>query len=243
VALAVAILFVAASAAPAGQATSGCAVVPAGSAPTLQVAAGRNRASLALYALGFSSSGTFAWLERRVGFDSDDHSWLLRVVDLDNDRTLVERAYATKAGSIGALCVRHGDVIAALLERYQIRYGVVPPLEHPEAARDPTAVDFVAGRRDPERQKTPHRVVLRGSGGTKEVGIAWQVEAGSGEPPLGKPALVGLMRSPYEPRVAVLCRQQMVATEGVELTMVTVFGGRLDRGWRATAVRGSKAFP
>jgi hypothetical protein len=235
VALAAAILSVAiAAGATVPPPAAGACPLRAGAAPVIQVAATRNHAPLALYALGFSTGGKFAWLERRVGSDSDDHTWLLRVTNLDNDRTLVEREYALMPSSIEALCARHGRAISAVLDRYQIRTAALPTLEQPDAAHDPTAVEFIAGRRNPATHKTPHRVVLSGSGGTKDLGVVWQVEADSGEAPLGKPTLAGLLRSPFEPRVVVLCRQQMVATEGVELVMIKVLGGRLDGGWRAT---------
>jgi len=234
VALAAALLYVAMAAGAAVHPPAGACPLGEGAAPVIQVAAKKNHAPLALYALGFSPGGNFAWLERRVGFDSDDNTWLLRVTNLDNDRTLVEREYALRPASTEALCARHGRAISAVLDGYQIRAAAPPTLDQPDAGRDPIAVDFVAGRRNPETHKTPHRVVLRGSGGTKDLGVVWQVDADSGEPPLGKPTLAGLLRSPFEPRVVVLCRQQMVATEGVELVMIKVLGGRLDRGWRAT---------
>jgi hypothetical protein len=43
---------------------------------------------------------------------------------------------------------------------------------------------------------------------------------------------VGLLRSPFQPRVAVVAMQKVVGIEAVEFMDVTVMGGRLDRGWR-----------
>jgi hypothetical protein len=59
-----------------------------------------------------------------------------------------------------------------------------------------------------------------------------RVEVDSGQPPLGVPKLAGILRSPFEPRVAVLVTQQMIGDEGARLTVVKVLGARLDRGWR-----------
>jgi hypothetical protein len=64
------------------------------------------------------------------------------------------------------------------------------------------------------------------------VGVLWHVEVESGESPRAKPVIVGLLRSPFEPRVAVVAMQKVVGIEAVEFMDVTVMGGRLDRGWR-----------
>lgn len=220
-----------------GGGTTPCPIFAAAAAdvrPVLEVTgkAKTNRAPLAVYALGFSATGGFAWLERRVGFDSDDNTWLLHVVNLDNDRILADREYTVKAPTTQALCTRHGTAIARVLDQFQIERHPTPVLEQPDGTRDPVAVEFVAGKRDADRQRIPYRVVLRGSGGEKTLGTVWRIEAESGQPPLGEPTLAGIIRSPLEPRVAVLCRQQMVGTEGAALTMLKVMGGRLDRGWR-----------
>ena len=71
-----------------------------------------------LYALGFSPGRDFAWLERRVGVDSDDNTWLLHILNLDNDLVLAEREYTAKAATIEALCAQHGTAIARVLDRF-----------------------------------------------------------------------------------------------------------------------------
>ena len=209
-------------------------LAPPDAKPIIEVAAKRARAPLAVYPLGFSRKGRLAWLESRLGFDSDQYNWLLYVVDLSTDRQLVEREFLMKSASVQALCARHEATIARVLDKMEIERGPALPLEQPDAARDPSAVDLVAGRRDREAHKTPYRVMLRGKDGVKQLGVLWKVDVDSGEPPVGPPKLAGILRSPFEARVAVVVTQQMVATEGAEISLVKVLGGRLDRGWRHT---------
>jgi hypothetical protein len=40
-----------------------------------------------------------------------------------------------------------------------------------------------------------------------------------------------MLRNPFERRVAVFILQHMSGTEGVEIPIVTVLGGRLDKGF------------
>jgi len=93
----------------------------------------------------------------------------------------------------------------------------------------------VPGRRDAEIDRTPYRVLLRGPEGSKPLGVIWRGAAEPGDYPRAKPVILGLLRSPFEPRVAVVAMQKVVGTEAVEATAVTVMGGRLDRGWRKEA--------
>jgi hypothetical protein len=60
----------------------------------------------------------------------------------------------------------------------------------------------------------------------------WKVEVDSGQDPLAAPETKGLLRSPWEPRVAVVVTQKLTGTEGLLVTMVSMLGGRLDTGWR-----------
>ena len=209
-----------------------CTVLGPDARPMVEVAGKRDRAPLSFYALGFSKSGRFAWLESRRGFDSDGYNWILYVVDLNSDRQLVEREFPLKSASVQALCARYDAAIARVLDKLDVERGRALALEQPEANRTPTAVELAPGRRDREGHKTPYRVLLRGKDGVKQVGILWRVDVDSGQPPLGVPKLGGILRSPFEPRVAVLATQQMIGDEGSEITMVKILGARLDRGWR-----------
>jgi hypothetical protein len=209
-----------------------CTVLAPDAKPIIEVAGKGRRPPLAFYALGFSKTGRLAWLELRQGFDSEDYNWILYVVDLNSDRPLVEREFPLKSSSVQALCARHDTAIARVLDKLDVERGRALALEQPEATLAPPTVELARGRRDREASKTPYRVLLRGRDGVKQLGTLWRVEVDSGQAPLGVPKLAGILRSPFEPRVAVLVTQQMIGDEGAELTMVKVLGARLDRGWR-----------
>ena len=196
--------------------------------PLLEVPAREGRVPLTFYAVGFSRSGRFAWLERRRGFDDDQFDWSLYVQDLGRDRVVGVRSFSTKRGGLDAFCRTHGKTITALLDRNEIEVASPPRLEQPSPTGDPTAVDLRPGRRDPDKGKTRFEVLLRGRASARSIGWIWRVEEQSGESPIGAPKLLGVVRSPHEPRVAVLVIQQMIGTEGVEVTLVKVLGGQLD---------------
>jgi hypothetical protein len=231
-ALLLAVLAAAPARTPAPSSAKPCTVLAPDAKPIIEVAGKRSHPPLAFYPLGFSRSGRFAWLESRRGFDSDDYNWILYAVDLNSDRQLVERELPLKSASVQALCARYDAAIARVLDKLDVEHGRALALEQPEATRAPSAVELAPGRRDREGHKTPYRVLLRGKDGVKQLGILWRVEVDSGQPPLGVPKLAGILRSPFEQRVAVLATQQMIGDEGAEITMVKVLGGRLDRGWR-----------
>ena len=218
--------------APAPAPAKPCTVLAPDAKPIIEVAGKGSRPPLAFYVLGFSKSGRLAWLELRQGFDSDEYNWILYVVDLNSDRQLVEREFSLKSANVQSLCARHDTAIARVLDKFDVERGRALALEQPEATLPPTTVELARGRRDRKAYKTPYRVLLRGKDGVKQLGTLWRVEVDSGDAPLGVPKLAGILRSPFEPRVAVLVTQQMIGTEGAELTMVRVLGARLDRGWR-----------
>ena len=209
-----------------------CTVLAPDAKPIIEVAGRGSRPPFAFYALGFSKSGRLAWLELRQGFDSEGYTWILYVVDLNSDRQLVEREFDFKSANVQSLCARHDAAIARVLDKLDVERGHTLALEQPEATLPPTTVELARGRRDREASKTPYRVLLRGKDGVKQLGTLWRVEVDSGDAPLGVPKLAGILRSPFEPRVAVLVTQQMIGDEGAALTRVRVLGARLDRGWR-----------
>src|SRR5436190_18638264 len=75
---------------PPPPATASCAFLPPGARPMLEAKPGRNRSPVAVYPLGFSRRGRFAWMELAQGFDSEGYTWLVEIVDLDGDRKLKE---------------------------------------------------------------------------------------------------------------------------------------------------------
>jgi hypothetical protein len=196
--------------------------------PVLDVRAKEGRVPLTFYAIGFSRSGRFAWLERRSGFDDDQFEWSLHVKDLARNRRIGERSFSTSRRGLETFCGKYGRSIAGILDKYEIEAASPPRFEPPGATGDPAAVDLRPGRRDPESGKTRYEVLLRGRAGGKRLGSVWRVDEESGEPPVGAPKLLGTVRSPHGPRVAVLIMQEMIGTEGAQVTLVEVFGGRLD---------------
>jgi hypothetical protein len=198
--------------------------------PIIDVPAGGPRLPLALFALGFSSSGHFAWLEQRSGSDDGQIAWSLHVSDLVNDRALADRDFRVRRPGLTAFCARHGRDLARLLAENGIDGSTVPALEQPKRGRDPVAAE--AHRAGGEDGTTSYDVILRGHGGTKRIGSVDQVEPASGKEAVGAPRIAGIVRSPFEPRVAVAVTQEAGSTEGPKVTVVKFFGGRLDKGWK-----------
>ena len=212
-----------------------CPFLAADAKPIIDVKGTNQRSPFAMYPLGFSQRGRFAWLETSQSFDDDQRSWTLHVVNLDNDRALVDRLFFVRRAGVPAMCDAIGATIARLLERQEIAFGTPPVLAPADDPKVPPTVEAVPGRRDAEIDRTPYRVLLRGPEGSKPVGVIWRGAAEPGDYPRAKPVILGLLRSPFEPRVAVVATQKVVGTEAVEATAVTVMGGRLDRGWRKEA--------
>jgi len=70
-----------------------------------------------------------------------------------------------------------------------------------------------------------------GPSGSKRIGHLWRADPGEGAPPAAAPAVRGFVRSPFEPRVAVLVTLELLGIEGIKQTSVWFFGAWLDRGW------------
>jgi hypothetical protein len=194
--------------------------------PIIEVPAAGPRLPLALFALGFSSSGRFAWLEQRRGPDDDQFAWSLHVSDLVNDRALADHDFRVRRPGLTALCARHGRELAHLLAENGIDGSAVPALEQPKRGRDPVAVE---ARR--AEGSGGYDVILRGRAGAKRIGSVETVDAA----PKTAPKIAGIVRSPFEPRVAVAVTQEAGSTEGTKgatVTTVKFFGGRLDKGWK-----------
>ncbi len=223
----------------AGVVFSGLAVpaaVPCGAlrptaTPILDIGAADRHAPLAVYAIGFSPSGHFAWLERRRAADPEKTEWSLHIVDLVSDHFLAERWFETKRADVAGVCEKFGPAIAILLDKNDIQAVTASAFEQPSAANDPTGFDLRPGSPDAESGKTPYDVILRAKGGGKRLGSLYRVEVTAGEPPLGEPKIRGMLRNPFERRVAVFVTQDMVGSDGLQIPVVKVLGGRLDKGF------------
>ena len=67
--------------------------------------------------------------------------------------------------------------------------------------------------------------------GGKRLGSLYRVDVTAGEPPLGEPKIRGMLRNPFERRVAVFVTQDMANSAGIQVPVVRVLGGRLDKGF------------
>ncbi|HEX2731354.1 MAG TPA: hypothetical protein VHM70_07115 [Polyangiaceae bacterium] len=209
----------------------GCTFLRNDAEPMIERKATSSQPRVAIYALGFSRTGRLAWLETLQGFDDDQFTWLLHITDLEHDRSVILREFRQPTQSVSQLCKEDGVEIERVLRLFEIVFGNPPSLEQPSAERAPTAIDLVAGRHDEETDKTPHDVVLRGPEGWKKLGVVWQVGRDSGMYVREKPIVRGLLRSPFEERVAVIVTQKGIDTEAAEVELLHVFGSRLDRRW------------
>jgi hypothetical protein len=212
-------------------APSPCGVLRADVKPVLEIAAADRRAPLALYAVGFSPSGHFAWLERRRAVNREKTEWSMHIVDLVNDKFLAERWFEMRQGEVGAVCERYGTTIATMLEKHGIQPVEASTFEQPVSTTDPTGFDVRPGLPNAENGKTPYDVILRSKIGGKRLGSVFRVDITAGEPPLGEPKIRGMLRNPFERRVAIFVLQDMIGADGVEIPIVTVLGGRLDKGF------------
>ena len=212
------------------------AAVPCGGlrptvAPILELPATERHAPLSLYAIGFSPSGHFAWLERRRALDREKTEWSIHIVDLVSDHFLAERWFQTRQPDVAAVCEKFGPAIALMLDKNGIQAVTSTGLEQPVSTSDPTGFDVRAGAPDAESGKTPYDVILRSRAGVKVLGSVYRIDVTAGEPPLGEPKIRGMLRNPFERRVAVFVTQEMVGAEGVATPVVRVLGGRLDKGF------------
>jgi len=208
-----------------------CGALRPTATPILEIGAADHHAPLAVYAVGFSTSGHFAWLERRRAADPDKTEWSLHIVDLVSDHFLAERWFETKRADIAGVCEKYGPAIAILLDKSEIQAVAASTFEQPSATDDPTGFDLRPGSPDAESGKTPYDVILRGHSGGKRLGSLYRVDVTAGEPPLGEPKIRGMLRNPFERRIAVFVTQDMVGSEGIQIPVVKVLGGRLDKGF------------
>jgi hypothetical protein len=208
-----------------------CGVLHPDIKPVLEIEATQQKAPLALFAIGFSPTGHFAWLERRRAVNREKTEWSVHIVDLVNDKFLAERWFEMRQSDVAALCDKNGPAIAMLLDKQGIQAVPATAFEQPVSTVDPTGFDVRPGLPNADTGKTPYDVILRSRVGGKRLGSVYRVDVTAGEPPLGEPQIRGMLRNPFERRVAIFILQPMTAAEGVEIPVVTVLGGRLDKGF------------
>jgi len=208
----------------------------------IDVTGGESRPPLSVFALGFSASGRFAWLEQRPtpggpGTHAGATDWSLQVTDLVDDRRLLAQTFAVKRKGLVGLCASHGRELAKVLADNKIDGRAASTLEQPRPSKDPVAVEVRRARAENEAGQGPHDLILRGHAGSKRIASLVEGEAAPGENVVGAPKVLGIVRSPFEQRVAVAVTRETLGAQGSRKTVVQFFGGRLDKGWKADAPR------
>ena len=182
-----------------------------------------------VFVLGFSPSGRLAWLEQRTGAADGAAEWTVHVTALANGRSVAAQTYRASKGGLAALCARHAREVASLLAANGVATTGAVALKQPAVDSDPTGVELRAAKLDGASEGGTFDLVLRGSAGTKVIGI---LPRGEGAAP---PAVLGFIRSPFERRVAVPVKEEAAGPRGRIETRVQFYGGRLDRGWTPDA--------
>jgi hypothetical protein len=181
--------------------------------PLLEVPGDGAHPPRAVFLLGFSSAGRLAWLERRAANRGDQLAFSLQITDLADDRQLESRTVSVRREQQASLCSRHdGDEMARLLNHHAIDRGLVPVLETPGSGTDRLVVEVA-----PARASGGFDLAIKSAAGSKRIATL----AGQAQQP---PRVVGVLRSPFESRVAVVVLEQ---------GRVRFIGARLDSGWRA----------
>jgi len=170
---------------------------------------------LRVHVLGFAPSGELAWLAATAG-PGGGTLWSLHVTNLVNDREVAARTYRTAASGADAFCAEHRADAGLLLAERGVSGGDVGAFDKLAPEGEPLKVSIQRG------PSSANDVVMAGALGTKVLGRL-PVTAGQAR-------TLGLIRSPFEERVAVL----VLITDGkTGRPAVRVLGGRLDKRWMA----------
>ncbi len=193
--------------------------------PLWKIGGGDAPDATSVVVLGFSPSGRLAWLEQRTGAADGAAEWTVHVTALANGRSVAAQTYRSSKGGLAALCTRHAREVAALLAANGVTTTGAVTLKQPAVDSDPTGVELRAAKLDGTSEGGSFDLVLRGSAGTKVIGILSRAEGAA------PPAVLGFIRSPFERRVAVPVKEEAAGPRGRIETRVQFYGGRLDRGW------------
>jgi hypothetical protein len=198
-----------------------CGPTPEGK-PLLAIEGHDGDPALSVFALGFSPTGRLAWLEQQIRAGDHDVEWSIQIVDLINDRALPGKSFRV-ARRLNAMCAQHGAEVKALLQEAGISASVELALEQPTPGKDPTGVVLRPSPADAGTRQGAVDVILRGLPGEKKIGVLPHPSSGA------PPSVLGFLRSPFEPRVAVaIVQPRDAARHGPALRF---FGGRLDKRW------------
>jgi len=182
--------------------------------------------------IGFAKSGHLAWIERARSVDGPEF-WRLQVQNLDQDKKdLTVDLWPEEDQEITAanFCKAFSDSIDKSLAKFAIQpaKSLVPV---PAGAQSAIAeVEIQKGTKD-QNSQTLHTMIMKTTKGQKTLGTVRQVDPDTGQDPISAPKLVGLLKSPFEQRVAVLFYQETQGAEATTNCALQVFGSRLDKGW------------
>jgi hypothetical protein len=205
-----------------GGASSSVCDLAASGEPLWKVGGDDAPAATSVFVLGFSPSGRLGWLEQRTGARDGAAEWTVHVTALANGRAVAMQTYRAAKGGVASLCARHAREVASLLRANGVTTTEAVALKQPATDSDPTAVELRAAKLD---AGGAFDLVLRGSAGSKVIGILPHAEGAA------PPAVLGFIRSPFERRVAVPVTEVAAGPRGRPETRVQFYGGRLDRGW------------
>ena len=207
-----------------GGASSSVCDLAASGEPLWKVGGDDAAAATSVFVLGFSRSGRLGWLEQRTSARDGAAEWTVHVTALANGRAVATQTYRAAKGGVASLCARHARDVASLLRANGVTTTEAGALKQPATDSDPTAVEVRAAKFDPGNGGA-FDLVLRGSAGSKVIGILPHAEGAA------PPAVLGFIRSPFERRVAVPVTEVAAGPRGRTETRLQFYGGRLDRGW------------
>jgi hypothetical protein len=208
-----------------GRASSSVCDLAANGDALWKVGGGDAPAATSVFVLGFSPSGRLGWLEQRTTARDGAAEWTVHVTALANGRSVATQTYRAGKGGVASLCARHAREVASLLRANGVTTTQAVALKQPATDTDPTAVELRAATFDDGTGGSAFDLVLRGSAGSKVIGILPHAEGAA------PPAVLGFIRSPFERRVAVPVTEEAAGPRGRTETRVQFYGGRLDRGW------------
>jgi hypothetical protein len=181
---------------------------------------------LSVFALGFSPTGRLAWLEQQVGAEGRGVDWSIHVVELSNDRALPGKSFRG-APDVATMCAQHGAEVSGLLHDAGIVSSLDLALEGSPSGGGRLSAwlrpSSLSVWLNPGGDPNVYDVLLHGPEGNKKLGV---IRPGDD---VYWPQIAGLLRSPFEPRVAVTLGAQ--AGDKVRGMRFRFYGGRLDKGW------------